>query len=105
VFGQKDIHGFPELEPVLFVPEISVAFILFVNVPHIPIASSQGVDHPIGYHFMFGNSPSVELDIEIVGVVSDSKYENLRDAVPRPSGSGRLPSAHLHRFAAVPWEE
>jgi hypothetical protein len=38
---------------------------------------------PIDYFFGFGNSPSVELDIEIVGVVSDTKYENLRDEVPR----------------------
>lgn len=37
---------------------------------------------PIGYHIGFGNDPGTKTDIEIVGVFSDAKYENLRDEVP-----------------------
>jgi predicted permease len=38
---------------------------------------------PVGYHFGFGDGPNVKLDIEIVGVVEDAKYEDLRDDIPR----------------------
>jgi predicted permease len=37
---------------------------------------------PIGYHIGFGSDPGTKTDIEIVGVFSDAKYENLRDEVP-----------------------
>jgi len=37
---------------------------------------------PIGRHVGFGQNPGTKLDIEIVGVVGDTKYENLREEVP-----------------------
>lgn len=39
--------------------------------------------NPIGYHIGFGRGPNTELNIEIVGVIRDSKYEDLRQEVPR----------------------
>jgi ABC-type antimicrobial peptide transport system permease subunit len=41
---------------------------------------------PLGYHIGFGGGPQVpqvKLDMEIIGVVADSKYEDLRQEVPR----------------------
>jgi predicted permease len=38
---------------------------------------------PLGYHIAWGDGPNVKLDMEIVGVVQDAKYEDLRDEVPR----------------------
>jgi predicted permease len=40
-------------------------------------------ESPLGYHIAFGRGPNVSPDMEIVGVVEDAKYENLRDEVPR----------------------
>jgi predicted permease len=42
-----------------------------------------GERSPLGYHFGFGAGPKVKLDVEIVGVVRDAKYENLRQETPR----------------------
>ena len=39
--------------------------------------------NPIGKRFGFGNNPNTETPIEIVGVVRDSKYQDVRDDVPR----------------------
>jgi ABC-type antimicrobial peptide transport system permease subunit len=38
--------------------------------------------NPIGRHVGFGTDPGTKLDIEIVGVVGDTRYENLREEVP-----------------------
>ncbi len=38
---------------------------------------------PLGYHIGFGAGPQVKLDMEIIGVVADTKYEDLRQEVPR----------------------
>ncbi|MGH9391118.1 MAG: FtsX-like permease family protein, partial [Vicinamibacteria bacterium] len=38
---------------------------------------------PLGYHLGFGGGPNMKLDLEIIGVVQDAKYEDLRDEVPR----------------------
>jgi predicted permease len=38
--------------------------------------------NPVGRHVGFGTDPGTKLDIEIVGVVGDTKYENMRDEVP-----------------------
>jgi predicted permease len=38
---------------------------------------------PLGYHIGWGGGPNAKLDMEIVGVVQDSKYENLRNEIPR----------------------
>jgi predicted permease len=37
---------------------------------------------PIGRHIGFGVDPGTKLDMEIVGVVKDIKYTNLRDEIP-----------------------
>ncbi len=38
---------------------------------------------PIGYHVGWGDGANVNLDLEIVGVVQDAKYEDLRGEIPR----------------------
>ncbi len=38
---------------------------------------------PLGRHIGFGGDPGVKADIEIVGVVKDSKYTSVRDEIPR----------------------
>ncbi len=38
---------------------------------------------PIGYHIGLGRGPNVKTDMEIVGVVADVKYRNLREEVLR----------------------
>ncbi len=37
---------------------------------------------PIGMHVGMGGNPGTKLDIEIIGVVRDTKYESLRDETP-----------------------
>jgi predicted permease len=37
---------------------------------------------PIGLHLGFGSDPGTKTDMEIVGVVKDVKYTNLRDEIP-----------------------
>ncbi len=37
----------------------------------------------LGYHIGWGDGPDTVFDMEIVGVVEDAKYEDLRDEVPR----------------------
>jgi predicted permease len=41
-----------------------------------------GNANPIGRHVGMGKDPGTKLDIEIVGVVGDTKYENMREEVP-----------------------
>jgi predicted permease len=41
-----------------------------------------GGANPIGRHIGQGGDPGVKLDIEIVGVVKDTRYESMRDEVP-----------------------
>ena len=38
--------------------------------------------NPIGLHVGMGGNPGTKTDIEIVGVVKDTRYESLRDEVP-----------------------
>jgi predicted permease len=40
-----------------------------------------GVD-PIGRHVGFGSDPGTKTDMEVVGVIKDIKYTNLRDEIP-----------------------
>jgi len=42
-----------------------------------------GDRNPIGRRFGFGGDPSSKADTEIVGVVKDAKYRNMRDEIPR----------------------
>ncbi|MGI8741343.1 MAG: ABC transporter permease [Bryobacteraceae bacterium] len=41
-----------------------------------------GSPNPIGRHVGFGNNPNTKIDMEIIGVVKDIKYTNLRDEIP-----------------------
>jgi predicted permease len=41
-----------------------------------------GQSDPIGRHIGMGNDPGTKTDIEIVGVVGDTKYEDMRTPVP-----------------------
>jgi len=38
--------------------------------------------NPIGMHIGMGGNPGTKLDIEIVGVAKDTKYESMRDEIP-----------------------
>src|SRR5258708_18209947 len=38
--------------------------------------------HPIGLHLGFGTDPGTPTDMEVIGVVKDFKYTNLRDEIP-----------------------
>jgi predicted permease len=38
--------------------------------------------NPVGMHIGFGSDPGTPTDMEIIGVVKDIKYENLRDEIP-----------------------
>lgn len=41
-----------------------------------------GAANPIGRHIGMGTDPGTKTDIEVVGVVGDTKYESMRDEVP-----------------------
>ncbi len=41
-----------------------------------------GKANPIGRHFGMGIDPGTKLDIQIVGVAGDTKYESMRDPIP-----------------------
>ena len=38
--------------------------------------------NPLGRHIGFGNDPGTHTDMEVIGVVKDIKYTNLRDEIP-----------------------
>lgn len=52
--------------------------------------------NPVGLHVGFGSDPNTRADMEIIGVVKDIKYTNLRDQIPPqayvPYAAGRQPS-------------
>jgi predicted permease len=41
-----------------------------------------GGAYPLGRHVGMGIDPGTKLDIQIIGVVGDTKYENMRDEIP-----------------------
>jgi predicted permease len=41
-----------------------------------------GDSNPLGRHIGMGIDPGIKTDIQIVGVVGDTKYENMRDEIP-----------------------
>ena len=41
-----------------------------------------GTTNAVGRHVGFGNDPGTKTDIEIIGVIKDIKYTNLRDEIP-----------------------
>jgi len=47
----------------------------------IKVLYYRGQD-PIGRHLGFGSDPGTRTDMEIIGVVKDIKYTNLRDDIP-----------------------
>lgn len=57
-------------------------------VPRVVIVNQKfarrffGDKDPIGRHVGFGNDPGTPTDMEIVGVIKDIKYTNLRDEIP-----------------------
>jgi len=59
-----------------------------VGAPKVAIVNQKfvkryfgGVD-PLGRHIGMGIDPGTKLDIQIVGVVGDTKYESMRDEIP-----------------------
>jgi predicted permease len=57
--------------------------------PKVAVVNEAFVRHflpnqnPLGHHFGRGGGNGVKLDIEIVGVVKDAKYSDMREAPPR----------------------
>ena len=51
-----------------------------------------GGRNPIGLHIGFGSDPNTRTDMEVIGVVKDIKYTNLRDEIP--------PQAYVPYFAS-----
>jgi len=58
------------------------------NAPRVAIVNERfakryfGAGNPIGRHLGMGGDPGTKLDVEIVGVVSDTRYESIRDEIP-----------------------
>lgn len=57
------------------------------NAPKVAIVNEKFAkqyfgDHALGRHLGMGGDPGTKLDIEIIGVVRDSKYESMRDEMP-----------------------
>src|SRR5260370_16241432 len=51
--------------------------------------------NPIGLHVGFGTDPGTPTDMEVVGVVKDFKYTNLRDEIPEQAFIPYLGSYYL----------
>ena len=51
--------------------------------------------NPIGRHVGFGMDPGTKTDMEIIGVVKDIKYTNLRDEIPEQAYVPYLSSRYL----------
>ena len=60
-----------------------------VTAPRVAIVNAGfakryfGGDSPIGHMFGLGSDPGTPTDIQIVGMVNDTRYESLRDEIPR----------------------
>jgi predicted permease len=54
--------------------------VAIVNAKFVRKYFKNGV--PIGKHFGVGNDPGTKTDIEIIGVVNDARYENMREEIP-----------------------
>ena len=59
-----------------------------IDAPKVGIVNQKfvkryfGGAYPIGRHIGMGIDPGTKLDIQIVGVVGDTKYESMRDEIP-----------------------
>jgi predicted permease len=51
--------------------------------------------NPLGRHLGFGSDPGTPTDMEVIGVVKDIKYTNLRDEIPPQAYIPYLPSHFL----------
>jgi predicted permease len=51
--------------------------------------------NPIGRHVGFGSDPGTKTDMEVVGIVKDIKYTNLRDEIPEQAFIPYLASHYL----------
>ena len=54
--------------------------------------------NPIGLHIGFGSDPNTRTDMEVIGVVKDVKYTNLRDKIPPQA---YVPYASEHQPSGV----
>jgi predicted permease len=60
-----------------------------VSSPRVAIVNASfaqryfGTQSPVGHKFGLGTDPGTPTDIEIVGVVNDTRYEALREKIPR----------------------
>jgi predicted permease len=50
---------------------------------------------PVGLHLGFGSDPGTKTDMEIIGVVKDIKYTNLRDEIPEQAFVPYLADRHV----------
>jgi predicted permease len=59
-----------------------------MNAPHVAIVNARFAKHyfgdgiAVGHRVGMGTDPGTPTDFEIVGVVSDTRYESLRDEIP-----------------------
>ncbi|MGC2659867.1 MAG: ABC transporter permease [Bryobacteraceae bacterium] len=75
-FTLNDTHSiFHGPDPDSFTPDVAIVNETFVN------KYFNGRD-PLGLHIGLGNDPGTKTDIQVVGVVKDIKYTNLRDQIP-----------------------
>ncbi len=51
--------------------------------------------NPVGLHVGFGSDPGTKTDMEVIGVVKDIKYTNLRDEIPPQAFVPYLAGRHL----------
>jgi len=51
--------------------------------------------NPIGMHVGFGSDPGTKTDMEVIGVVRDMKYTNLRDEIPPQAYIPYMPARSL----------
>jgi predicted permease len=51
--------------------------------------------NPIGMHVGFGSDPGTKTDMEVIGVVRDMKYTNLRDEIPAQAYIPYMPARSL----------
>jgi len=74
--------GIPVLQGRAFTPKDDA------NAPKVAVVNARfarryfGNGIAVGHKFGVGSSPSTPTDIEIVGVVGDTRYESLRDEIP-----------------------
>ncbi len=75
------------------------------NAPKVAIVNEKFAkayfgDHALGRHLGMGGDPGTKLDIEIIGVVRDSKYESMRDQMPLELFTPYLQRIYTNSMAA-----